>query len=148
VWTKNPDNVATNTGSFTALRFVQGDMYSKYCMIVKDINANEFRQLIDVKKNNLEIIDVRDSDEFDIIRFKYSRLIPMNDLKNRLDEINWNRLVVFVCRTGARSKYIASVVMNSRRKIINLQGGIVDFYYNFDSEDFLDIDMDKVDEYI
>lgn len=117
-------------------------------MTVKDINANEFRQLIDIKKGNLEIIDVRDHDEFNIVKFKYSRHIPMDDLKNRLDEIDWKRMVIFVCRTGARSRYIASVVGNNNRKIINLQGGIVDFYYNFDSEDFLDVDLDKVGEYI
>jgi rhodanese-related sulfurtransferase len=117
-------------------------------MTVKDINANEFRQLIDIKKGDLEIIDVREQDEFSVIKFKHSRLIPMDDLKNRLEEIDWNRMVVFVCRTGARSRYIASVVMDNKRKIINLQGGIVDFYYNFDSEDFLEINTDKVDEYV
>lgn len=117
-------------------------------MNVKDINAHGLRQLIEVKKDDLEIIDVRDKDEFDIIKFKYSKLIPMDELKERLEEINWERMVVFVCRSGARSKYIGEVVGGGKKKIINLQGGIIDYYYNFDSEGSLEIDTDRVSDYL
>lgn len=117
-------------------------------MKLKEINSYELKQLVEIKQRDLEIIDVRDRDEYEIIKFKYSKLIPMNEIRDRMNEIDWSKMVVFICRSGARSRYVAERVINAKWRPINLQGGIIDFYYNFDSENFLEINEERVNEYL
>lgn len=92
--------------------------------MVKDIDGKKFREMIDEEGDQLEIIDVREKDEYDEIRVKNSKLIPMDEVGSRIDDIDWSKKVVFVCRSGARSRYIADVLAQSGKDIVNLSGGI------------------------
>jgi rhodanese-related sulfurtransferase len=96
-------------------------------MSVQDIHANDLRELIKNKKDNLEIIDVRQSDEYQIIHIKGSKLIPMGEIQARIDEIDWDKEVVFVCRSGSRSKLVASLIAVGR-EVKNLRYGIHECY--------------------
>ena len=39
--------------------------------------------------------------KYESVHIKGSKLIPMNELVRRIKEINWNKEVVFVCRSGS-----------------------------------------------
>jgi len=69
----------------------------------KELSIEEFKTKFLEKADNLEIIDVRQPEEFNQIRIKGSKLISMEDLGTSLNQIDWNKEVVFVCRTGSRS---------------------------------------------
>ena len=107
-------------------------------MPILDISADELRQLIKNKKENLEIIDVREPDEYAIIHIKGSKLIPMNELGQRLEEIDWKKDVVFICRSGSRSK-MAGLLYGTDHDIKNLELGIYECFMDPKSEN-LEID--------
>ena len=65
----------------------------------KEITSVEFREKFLNEKENLEIIDVREEYEFDQVRIKGSKLIPLQNMQAHLDKINWNKEVVFICRS-------------------------------------------------
>ncbi len=101
---------------------------------VLNINNNELIQLI---KNDIQIIDVRTENEWKSIGvIKDSLLISLLDKKNRFLFEKWylrfkakiekNKSVVFVCASGVRSNYIAQLLKQKKPdlNIYNLKKGI------------------------
>jgi len=113
-------------------------------MSVRDINADELKELFK-DRDNLEIIDVREKYEYDIVRLRNSKLIPMAELQKRSDEIDWSKNVVFLCRSGSRSKMMAELV-GSGKEIKNLSYGIYECYLDKDCPD-LEILSSEVKNY-
>ena len=114
-------------------------------MLRTDINAEKLRELLE-DKDQLELIDVRQPDEYEIIHLKGSKSIPLNELKDRLDEVSWNKDVVFLCRTGARSKIASDIAAKIGKRVKNLQYGIYECYKDDKCTD-LKILKDKVEGY-
>lgn len=92
--------------------------------MVQSINAKQFKELISKEGENLEIIDVREEDEFRMVRVDNSKLIPMGEILENLDKIDWNKKVILICHSGNRSGYIAQLLGNMGKKVINMDGGI------------------------
>lgn len=88
------------------------------------INTKQFKNLIEKEPENLEIVDVREEGEFKLIRVKNSKLIPMGEIMNNLEKINWSKKVVLVCRSGSRSGYIGKILSDIGKDVINMEGGI------------------------
>ena len=97
----------------------------------KDILTLEAVELI--KNDTPLILDVRTKQEYDKGHIKNSKLIPIDELPNRLDEIeNYKDKKIFVyCRSGSRSR-IALKLMKDKgfRFIYNLKYGIIDWRNN------------------
>ncbi|MEN7982394.1 MAG: rhodanese-like domain-containing protein [Nanoarchaeota archaeon] len=115
-------------------------------MTVKNIEADELRDLIKNNRDEIEIVDVREPQEADIIRIKNSKLIPMNELQSRINEIDWKKEVIFLCRSGARSKMIADILSKSGKEVTNLKYGIHECYADGKGEN-LEIDKKNIDRY-
>ncbi|TAK95198.1 rhodanese-like domain-containing protein [Patescibacteria group bacterium] len=98
-------------------------------MPVQNISSQEFQELYEKAADKLEIIDVREAEEFAAAHVQGSKLIPMNEVEERLDEIDWHKEVVFVCRSGSRSGMMANLVAAQHGKTIkNLSGGVGTLY--------------------
>ncbi len=91
----------------------------------QSINAKQFKELISQDRENLEVIDVREKEEFDEIRVKNSKLISMGEVMDNLGEINWNKKVILICRSGSRSGYVAQLLAEIGKDVINMEGGII-----------------------
>jgi rhodanese-related sulfurtransferase len=61
------------------------------------------KTLSDLSKNGAIIIDVRSKEEFRSNSLPNSLNIPLDDLKNRIHEIDKNKIIILCCATGARS---------------------------------------------
>ena len=107
-------------------------------MSIQNINGKELKKMLEENPAELEIIDVREQDEYDLIKIKGSKLIPLSEIGMRISEIDWNKKVVLVCRSGSRSGYIADILAANGRNTINLQGGIYEL--NLDKCDCLEKD--------
>lgn len=99
-------------------------------MSITNISSQEFKKMIIEEPENLEIIDVRENDEYELIKIKGSKLIPVNQIVTRLNEIDWKKKVVVVCRSGSRSAYVATHLAAIGQEVINLRGGIHELYLN------------------
>jgi rhodanese-related sulfurtransferase len=114
-------------------------------MAIQNINGKELKKMLEKDPSGLEIIDVREGDEFDLVKIKGSKLMPMSEIGQRVAEIDWSKKVVLVCRSGSRSGYIAQILAASGKEAINLQGGIYEL--NLDECDCLEKNSDCCEGY-
>jgi rhodanese-related sulfurtransferase len=77
------------------------------------------------KKNPMVILDVREKFEYDIARIEGSQLIPLDQLPDRISEIDRNAEVVALCHTGVRSAMAVQFLQgHGYARSFNLAGGI------------------------
>jgi len=71
------------------------------------------------------LLDVRESFEYQIASLKNSVLMPMNQIPERLQELDKNQPIAVICHHGMRSEQVAYyLVQQGFEKIFNLTGGI------------------------
>ena len=79
--------------------------------------------------DDLEIIDVREQEEIDASpmgRLPGSTVIPLSQLRERVDEVARERPVVCVCPAGARSAIAAGILEKGGvSEVANLRGGLL-----------------------
>ena len=111
--------------------------YQQFCGIVPEtpqessmkngipqMTVKELKRRLDAGEN-VQLIDVREPYEFRIAQMG-GKLIPQNDVPQRLSEIDPGREVVVHCRSGARSQRIAEFLkQNGYPRVANLAGGIL-----------------------
>jgi molybdopterin/thiamine biosynthesis adenylyltransferase/rhodanese-related sulfurtransferase/molybdopterin converting factor small subunit len=92
---------------------------------MEEITATELKQRLD-RGDDVQIIDVREPNEYDIARIPGSKLIPLGQVVNRQDEINEERETVVHCKGGVRSAKAIEALTRSGFKghLVNLKGGI------------------------
>jgi adenylyltransferase/sulfurtransferase len=91
---------------------------------IPQLTVKELKARIDAGEN-VQLIDVREPYEYQIAQIG-GKLIPQNEVPNRLVEIDRDREVVVQCRSGARSQRIAEfLVQAGYPKVVNLAGGIL-----------------------
>ena len=74
--------------------------------------------------DDVQLIDVREPDEWEAGRIEGARHIPLGELGNRLGEIDRGRPVVAVCRSGSRSGKAADALRARGYDAENLDGGM------------------------
>ena len=92
---------------------------------MEEMTATELKERLE-RGDDLQIIDVREPNEYEIARLAAARLIPLGQVVNRMDEIDPLRETVVHCKLGGRSaKAIESLKRAGYQgRLINLQGGI------------------------
>lgn len=75
---------------------------------------------------NLQLVDVRQPEEYDYCRIEGSLLIPLGDLPGRVEELDEDRPVVLICHHGVRSMQALAYLQHrhERTNLLNLRGGI------------------------
>jgi sulfur dioxygenase len=71
------------------------------------------------------LLDVRSALEFGSERIERARLIPLDELEARVDEVPGQAEVVVVCRTGVRATIAADVLARAGRRPRVLEGGMI-----------------------
>jgi len=108
--------------------------YEEFCGItqqpetkptMEEITATELKQRLD-KGDDIQIIDVREPHEYEIGQIPNSKLIPLGQVLNRMNEIDPEREAVVHCKMGGRSAKAIDALQRSgyTGKLINLAGGI------------------------
>ena len=92
---------------------------------MEEITATELKERID-RGDDLQIIDVREPNEYDIARIPGTRLIPLGQVTERAGEIDEERETVVHCKGGVRSARAIEALTRSgfKGKLVNLKGGI------------------------
>lgn len=92
---------------------------------MEEITASELKQRLD-RGDDVQIIDVREPNEYEIARIPGSKLIPLGQVVNRQDEIDQERETVVHCKGGVRSAKAIEALTRSGFKghLVNLKGGI------------------------
>ena len=91
---------------------------------IPQMTVQELKQRLDAGED-LFVLDVREPYEYQIANIG-GTLIPMNQVPQRLGEIDRNREIVVQCRSGGRSQRIAEFLAQSGYpNVKNLAGGIL-----------------------
>jgi adenylyltransferase/sulfurtransferase len=108
--------------------------YEQFCGItqqpetkttMEEITATELKERLD-KGDDIQIIDVREPHEYEIGQIPNSKLIPLGQVLNRMNEIDPERETVVHCKMGGRSAKAIDALQRSgfTGKLANLVGGI------------------------
>lgn len=89
-----------------------------------NVNATQARTLI--RENpDLYILDVRTPQEFFQVRLEGARLIPIDQLQQRVTELPRTQPILVYCAVGSRSSAVANYLSRlGFEEIYNLYGGI------------------------
>lgn len=92
---------------------------------MEEITATELKQRLD-NGDDIQIIDVREQDEYNTARMPDTKLIPLGQVVQRMDEIDSSRETVVHCKGGVRSARAIEALTRAgfTGKLINLKGGI------------------------
>ncbi len=100
---------------------------------IKEISVQE---LYEMKKRHdeFQLIDVRESDEFDFANIG-GELIPLGTLLNNVEKVRKDITVVIHCRSGHRSARAVQELQNrfGYTNLYNLKGGILAWSREIDS---------------
>ncbi|WP_457552560.1 rhodanese-like domain-containing protein [Desulfobacula sp.] len=67
------------------------------------IDITVFEKILARNPDSIQLIDVRDKDEYDAGHFKPAVNIPTDDLEKTIKTLSDEKSIVFVCNTGAKS---------------------------------------------
>ena len=95
----------------------------------------QFQEVYDVlpkdvldNKELVYLIDVRRPDEFngELGHIKGSKLLTLDFLPQKINELKTDKPIVFICRSGNRSAHAASFALqNGIKNIYNMSGGMI-----------------------
>jgi rhodanese-related sulfurtransferase len=90
-----------------------------------DYTPNQVADLL--AGGEIQLIDVREPDEYEAGRIAGAHLIPMSQLPAEAADLDPERAIVFYCRTGSRSGMATEAFRNAGFDAHNLAGGLLDW---------------------
>lgn len=93
--------------------------------LMPEITATELKQRLE-RGDDIQIVDVREPDEYQIARLPNSIHIPLAQVTNRMSEIDATRETVVHCKMGGRSARAIEALKRAgfTGQLTNLKGGI------------------------
>ncbi len=91
-----------------------------------EISAEELNQLLKTNRESIQLVDVREINEYPVIEQLKELQLPLITILNNIDKIKLNKKVVLYCKTGARSSKALELLKQEKgfTNLYNLQGGI------------------------
>ena len=84
------------------------------------------------RKDNINVLDVRTDEEYKMESYENSIHIPLDDLRNRLDELDKSKKYLVYCRTGLRSYIACRILIQNGFDVQNITGGY--YLYSINSK--------------
>ncbi|MFV0379253.1 MAG: FAD-dependent oxidoreductase [Anaerorhabdus sp.] len=91
--------------------------------IVEGISDNiQYYELDEYRKNGAILLDVRSDEEIKNGSMNHDIHIPLNQLRNRLNELPLDKLIIASCHSGQRSYLAERILKNNNFNVKNLDG--------------------------
>jgi len=104
--------------------------YEQFCGVRRDeeaipaMSAHELKRKMDAREP-FELIDVRETFEYEIARIDGAKLIPLREIAERADELQREDPIVIHCHSGQRSAQAVRLLQQRGfANVYNLEGGI------------------------
>jgi adenylyltransferase/sulfurtransferase len=100
-----------------------------------EITADELSQLLKINREAVQLIDVREMNEYPFVEELKELQIPLSKILDNADQINTTKKVVLFCKVGARSSKAITLLKkeNGFTNLYNLKGGVEE-WLNFVEE--------------
>jgi rhodanese-related sulfurtransferase len=97
----------------------------------RNVSTEEAKQLIDNKE--VVVLDVRTPEEYQAGHIPNAILIPLQELENKLNDLDKEEPYLVVCRSGNRSAQASEILTNnSFTNIYNMTGGMNSWTYEIE----------------
>jgi rhodanese-related sulfurtransferase len=84
----------------------------------------------------IQLVDVREPEEWAVYHLERSRLIPLSELPERIGELDPSRKTAVMCAHGIRSLHAAwFLLQNGFSDVVNVNGGLAEVSLYLDEED-------------
>ena len=92
---------------------------------MQEITVTELKQKMD-DGDDIQLIDVRQPDEYDFAKIEGAKLIPLGEIMRRMDEIDETKETIVHCKMGGRSARAIEAMQHAgfKGELKNLTGGI------------------------
>ena len=92
---------------------------------MQEISVSELKKKMD-DGEDIELIDVREPDEYEFARIEGAKHIPLGQILQRMDEIDNSKLIIMQCKSGGRSERAILALQQAgfEGNMSNLVGGI------------------------
>lgn len=92
---------------------------------IEEISAADLKQMLDAGEK-IQLIDVRQPEEFAFARIRGAKLIPLADLAKRVGELDPSLLTIIHCKMGGRTPKAIEILKNAGfpGPVRGLRGGI------------------------
>jgi adenylyltransferase/sulfurtransferase len=92
---------------------------------MQEITAAELKKRMD-EEPNVQLVDVRQPDEYAFARIEGAKLIPLGEIMRRMDELDDSKELILQCKAGGRSAQAIEFLTRAgyQGKMTNLKGGI------------------------
>ncbi len=89
------------------------------------IEADEYKARFKDTDTPHVLLDVRTAEEYAQVRIPGARLLPLDDLPQRMNEIPHDLPIVVVCRSGMRSLIAIQILKSAgfEGELLNFEGG-------------------------
>lgn len=97
------------------------------------ISVNEFDKLLK-ENSDFQLVDVREQYEYNICKLN-SVHIPMADIISRMGEIDMNKRICVLCKTGKRAEAVANLLETDFdfKDVMVVDGGIMAYAEQIDN---------------
>ena len=92
--------------------------------MVETRNVN-IAEAIELVEGGALLLDVREDNEWESGRAPQATHVALNEVPDHLEEFPSDRVIVCVCRSGARSGRAAKFLVEQGRQAVNLEGGML-----------------------
>ena len=102
---------------------------------MQEITATELKRRMDAGED-IQLIDVRQPDEYEFAKIKGAKLIPLGQIVQRINEIDPTRETVIHSKAGGRSAKAIEALQRAGFKgnLSNMRGGITAWSDEVDSK--------------
>lgn len=105
---------------------------------VKHISARDFAKQYKSGRlfdHQVEIVDVREIEEWQRTHLEKSKLIPLGELIDRFQEIDRESVVYLICAHGVRSLYAARLLQeHGFLRVVNVDSGLAQVWLYLEEE--------------
>jgi len=92
---------------------------------MQQIGVTDLKDHIDSSATVTFLLDVREPWEYQLCHIDNSRLIPMSQVANAIEELDKEEEIFVICHHGIRSQRVGLLLKDSGfQKVVNVSGGI------------------------
>ena len=91
-----------------------------------NISINDVQKFVNVLSDSSMLVDVRTKEEYEEGHLEGAILIPLDEIENRLEELDKEKIIFVYCRSGNRSGQAQGILEENGFFAINA-GGVIDF---------------------
>ncbi len=92
---------------------------------MREYTPKELKEYLDTSAVDVLLLDVREPWEYELCHIRGSRLVPMGQIQDAVDDLNADQEIVVICHHGRRSEQIADFLERSGfAHVANLVGGV------------------------